>query len=70
MRISKQKIEVLMVKQGLTLTELAKRSGVSRQNLATIRTRETCQTGTAARLCVGLGCSIDDIIPSESEGRA
>lgn len=70
MRISKQKIEVAMIEQGLTLTELSKRSGVSRQSLATIRSRETCQPGTAAKICAGLGCSIRDIVPAESEVKA
>ena len=69
MRISRQKIEVAMIKQGLTLSKLAEKSGVSRQSLATIRIRETCQIGTAAKICVGLGCNIEDIIPTESEAR-
>lgn len=67
MRISKQKIEVLMVKQCLTVSQLAERIGVSRQNLSTIKNRGTCNPQTAARICGGLGCEIDEIIPTESE---
>ena len=69
MKISRQKIEVAMIKQGLTLSKLAEKSGVSRASLATIRSRETCQPGTAAKICIGLGYNIEDIIPTESEAR-
>lgn len=65
MKISKQRIEVLMVKQGLTISKLAEIIGVSRQNLSTIKNRGTCNPQTAAKICGGLGCSIDEIIPSE-----
>lgn len=65
MKISRQKIEVLMVKQGLSLVKLSELSGVSRQSLATIRKRETCQMATAVKICTGLGCSIEEIIPTE-----
>lgn len=68
-KISKQKIEIAMIKQGLTLTKLAEKSGLSRQSLATIRSRETCQPRTAAKICAGLGCEIEEIIPTESEAR-
>lgn len=70
MKISKQKIEVLMVKQGLTAKALAERIGVSRQNLSTIKNRGTCSPQTAAKICNGLGCEIDEITPTESEVRA
>lgn len=69
MKIDRQKIEVLMVKQGLTVTKYAERIGVSRQNVSTIFTRGTCNPQTAAKLCEGLNCSIDDIIPTESEAK-
>lgn len=65
MKISAQKIEMLMVERGLTITALAERCGISRQNLATIRQRQTCQVGTAAKLCAGLGCSVREIVPEE-----
>lgn len=65
MKISTQKIEILMVERGLTLSSLAEKCGVSRQNLATIRKRQTCQIGTAARICAGLGCSVREIVPDE-----
>ena len=65
MKISTQRIEVLMLEKGLTLTALAERSGISRQSLGTIRRRQTCQIATAAKLCKGLDCDTHDIIPPE-----
>ena len=67
MKISTQRLEVLMLEKGLTLTALAERSGISRQNLSTIRARQTCRIGTAAKLCAALGCSASDIVPDEKE---
>lgn len=67
MKISKQKIEVLMVKQGLTVKELAERIGVSRQNLSTIKNRGTCNPQTAAKICKGLNCNIEEIAPTGTE---
>lgn len=61
MKISKQKIEILMVKGGLTAAQLSERTGVSRQNLSTIKNRGSCNPQTAAKLCAGLGCTIDEI---------
>ena len=67
MKISTQRLEVLMLEKGLTLTALAERSGISRQNLSTIRARQTCQLGTAAKLCAALCCKAEDIMPDEPE---
>lgn len=67
LKISKQKIEVLMVKQGMTVKALAEKIGVSRQNLSTIKNRGTCNPQTAAKLCKGLSCSIEEITPTETE---
>ena len=65
MNISTQKVETLMVKSKLTLEKLAEISGISRQSLSTIRKRQTCRVGTAIKLCEGLGCSVDDIVPDK-----
>ena len=67
MNISKQKIEVLMVKRGLTVQELAEKIGISRQNLSTIKNRGTCNPQTAVKICKGLSCGIEEITPAESE---
>lgn len=70
MKIDKQKIQVIMAKNGLTVAALAERIGVSRQNLSTITNRGSCNPQTAVKICNGLECTIDDIIPTESEVRA
>ncbi|MGN1134193.1 MAG: helix-turn-helix domain-containing protein [Oscillospiraceae bacterium] len=67
MKISKQKIEILMAKQNLKVIDIAKRSGISRQSFSTIKNRGTCTSTTAAKICKGLGCEIDEITPTESE---
>lgn len=67
MKISTQKLETIMVEKRLSLQRLSEASGISRQSLATIRNRGTCQIGTAAKLCAGLGCTIKEITPTESE---
>lgn len=67
MKISTLKMEIAMVERGLTLSELAERCGISRQNLSTIRKRQTCNTSTAAKICAGLGCSVRDIVPDEEK---
>lgn len=61
MKISKQKIEILMVKGGLNASQLSERMGVSRQAFSTIKNRGSCNPQTAAKLCAGLGCTIDEI---------
>lgn len=63
MNIDTQKVEMQMVQKKLTLRKLAELSGISRQSLATIRQRQTCRVGTAIKLCAGLGCSVNDIVP-------
>lgn len=63
MKISTQKLEMLMVEKGLTISALAERTGISRQSLSTIKQRQTCRVGTAMKLCAGLGCTAEDIAP-------
>lgn len=65
MKISTQKLEIVMLKQGLSLMELAELAGISRQSLSTIRKRQTCRIETAKKLCTGLRCNIEDIVPAE-----
>lgn len=65
MKISKQKIEIMMVYRGLTAAQLAEKIGVSRQNLSTIKNRGRCNPQTAAKLCKGLGCTINEITETE-----
>ena len=62
MTISESKINLLRAEQGLTVSELSKRSGISRQNISAIVRRGTCNPLTAAKLAAGLGVPVADII--------
>ncbi len=62
MNISRQKIELLQAENGITVAALAERSGVSRQNISTVKRRGTCNPITAAKLAKGLGVSVAQIV--------
>lgn len=62
MTISESKINLLRVEQGLTVSELSKRSGISRQNISTIVKRGACNPLTAGKLAAGLGVPVAEII--------
>ena len=62
MRLDVMKIIRLLAEQGLTKSELAARSGVSRQNISTIIGRGTCSPKTAGKLAAGLGISVAEIM--------
>lgn len=67
MKISKQKIEMLMVTRGFSVGELAARTGLNKQSLAVLRKRGSCRIDTAGKLCAALGCTAADIMPDEKE---
>lgn len=67
MEISKRKLEIAMVNCGLSLSDLAKLSGINLQSLGKIRRRQSCRIGTAAKLCAALDCRAEDIMPDEPE---
>lgn len=61
MKISKDKIELIMAEKGLTAVKVAERSGISRQNFSTIKLRGTCAPPTAGKLAHGLGVDVAEI---------
>ena len=61
MNISRQKIELLQAEKGFTAITLAERSGVSRQNISTLKQRGTCNPITAAKLAEALGVGVAQI---------
>ena len=65
MKISKRKIELIMAQKFASVSELAKLSGVSRQNISTVVRRGTCRPLTAAKLARALGVDPADIIEEE-----
>lgn len=68
MKVNAIKIESLLAVQGLTKTELAKKAGMSRQNVSTVVRRGTCEPRTAGKLASALGVDIADIIEDSKGG--
>lgn len=64
MKISRKKIEVKMAEHGLSVADVAKMLGVTRQNIFLILKRGTCIRRTAENISNVLGCTIEDITPS------
>lgn len=65
MNISREKIELLMANKGLTASELATLSGISRQSFSTVKLRGTCTPATAGKIAKGLCVDPADIIEKE-----
>lgn len=68
MKISKDKVERVMVSRGITQSELAERMGVTTGNVSKLKRNQSCRIKTAIRLCEALQCSVEEII-EESEVR-
>lgn len=66
MTINTRLVETMFAEQGLTQSELAARSGFSRQNLSTILRRGTAAPKTVGKLARGLGVPVADIIREEA----
>lgn len=62
MNISTTRIESILAEYGMTKTTLAKKCGMSRQNISTIIRRGTCEPRTAGKLAAGLGVSVEELI--------
>lgn len=67
MKISVQKLELLQAQHNLTAKVLAERSGISRQNISTVKGRGTCNPLTLAKLAAGLGVDPSELIAKEGE---
>lgn len=65
MNISKNKFELLLAEKELSLTQLAELTGISRQNISTIKQRGTCNPATAAKIAKGFGVPVTDLIETE-----
>ena len=62
MTINTMQVEAVQAERGLTQTEIAVRSGISRQSLSTILRRGTAPPQTVGKLARGLGVPVSDII--------
>lgn len=61
MDISGWKILLLMAAQKLTFSDLAKRSGLSREGLNKVLGRGACAPATAGKIADGLGVPVEDV---------
>ena len=64
MLINTQQVEIILAQQGISKATLAKRCGLSRQNISTVIRRGTCEPKTAGKVAAGLGVQVNDIIKS------
>lgn len=55
MKVNVSEIRVIMGKNRITQTELAKRCGVARPTICTVLAKGTCMPITAAKMAEGLG---------------
>ena len=68
MNVKRSKIYRLMAEQNWTQTDLARRSGISRQWLSNVLRRGTCHPNTAFRIARALGAELEEIEAMEGEG--
>ncbi len=62
MPLNVSRILTALAEQQMTVTTLAKRSGVSRQNISTILRRGTCRPVTAGKLAGALGLDVAEVV--------
>lgn len=67
MRISEQKIKLLMANKGLRQKDLAKSCAYSNQFISTVLGRQSCHPKTAKRIADVLGVDVCEITPNGSE---
>jgi len=60
-------IEILLAERKMTQTDLARESGISRQNISTILSRGSCSPKTAGRLAQGFGVPLTELVTSCSK---
>lgn len=66
MKIDRQRLEILQAQANISATQLSAASGISRQQISSIKARGTCMPITAAKLAKGLGVQISEILKSET----
>lgn len=65
MRIDRIKFVALIAKKDLTLTELAKISGLSRQTLSCVKQGKRCSSETANKIAKALCADVREIMEVE-----
>ncbi len=66
MKISRQQLELAPAQAGMSAAQLSEASGISRQQISTIKGRGTCTPITAAKLAKGLGVPLETILEKEA----
>lgn len=62
MNIDVMKIHISLAEKDMDQQTLAKKCGISRQNLSSIIRRGTCTAKTAGKLAAGLGIPVSELI--------
>ena len=62
MRIDRIKLTIELVKRGMTQTALAKKSGISRVTIASIKAGRSCSEDTAKKLAAALNVPIKKLL--------
>lgn len=61
MKINTNKVILLLAEKEMSKSELAQKSGISRQNLSTILGRGSCSPKTAGKIAKGLGIPVSEL---------
>lgn len=62
MTINRKKFDIVLANTGLTIVELSKRAGMSRQRLSVILNQKTVTPRSAGRVSKALGVDVTEII--------
>ena len=67
MRIDRIKLIAEMARQDVNVTELSKRSNVSRCSISAMRSGKTCSKNTAAHIARALGVEVTELLPDNED---
>lgn len=65
MRINSFRINAQLARQGMTQSELAKKTGMTRQATSTLIRRGSCEPRTAGKIAAALNIDVEDLIVKE-----
>ncbi len=64
LKISREKILVILAERGMTIRELSELVGLFPNNVSTILSRGTCSPITAGKIASALNVAVSDIVES------
>lgn len=65
MKINKRKMELSMARAKMNLYDLAEKSSVPINTIATVLSRRSCKPATAGRIAEALGIDVTEILEDE-----